>query len=122
MADENKTKPCVNCGHNPNEDRGGFTHVNGPYVTKDVEGWNREWVHARSPRFYLYKIEKGEEEGRWIVVDRDSDLPHGKSYAHKKRCVSAFVRGYFGRDERMELDTNVNWKWGDDLAKDLPTE
>ena len=111
MSKKNKTKSCINCGHNPNEDRA-WSHPNGPFVTKDEEGWNREWIHARALRFFLHKIEKGEGEGKWIVVDRDYDLRYGKAYVHKKSCVTAFVREHRGHNEDMEMDTGISWKWG----------
>ena len=94
---ENKTKPCTNCGQNPNEDRT-FSWRDGPFVTYE-SGWDREWVHGRGLRFYLYQIEKGEAAGKWIVVDRDTDLRHGKAYVRKSACVNAFVRKYKGYDQ-----------------------
>ena len=97
MTEEDKTKPCVNCGHNPNEDRP-LSHPSGPFVSKDEEGWNRECVHARALRFYLHKVTRDDdkEKGKWIVVDRDWDLQYGKAYVHKKACVTAFIREHRG--------------------------
>ena len=88
-----ETQRCANCGHDPNEDRP-FSHPSGPFVSRDEEGWNREWVHARALRFYLHKItaEGHEDRGKWIIVDRDCDLRRGKAYANKKSCVNAFIR------------------------------
>jgi hypothetical protein len=59
-------------------------------------GGRREWIHAEIPQYYLHHYpddpKLGVFAGKWVVIDRDSDLVDGDPYVRKAQCIKAFVR------------------------------
>ena len=115
MTVVNERKVCAVCGHDPDD----VFEVNHhwphhmdikEYVTVDVDAHKREWVHVRPPRFYLHKVEEGLIAGKWIVIDRSTDLMVCKPYKHKKSCIKAFIRTHCGYGEYEMNEMENVWR------------
>jgi hypothetical protein len=73
------------------------TMASWPRTTVDTyEYEGREWIHPRIPSYYLHRFPKdldsGDLAGKWVVINRNSDLQDGRGFRSKGACIRDFVR------------------------------